>query len=84
MSDKEELLSKLGKHIAAKSCVYVKKMGDINIEVLKLVIKKLHNCYPKSVSGVNEINIVVNKKLRLVKLNFPIFELLIFQLKPRK
>jgi len=32
---KEELLKKLGKHKTAKSCVYIKKLEDIDIEVLK-------------------------------------------------
>jgi hypothetical protein len=33
--EKEELLSRLGKHTKAKSCVYVKKLSDINLDVLK-------------------------------------------------
>jgi len=32
---KEELLKKFGKHKTAKSCVYIKKMEDIDIAVLK-------------------------------------------------
>ena len=35
---KEELLKKFGKHKTAKSCVYIKKVEDINIEVLKKMI----------------------------------------------
>ena len=34
-SKKEELLSRLGKHKSSKGCVYVKKLSDINFEVLK-------------------------------------------------
>jgi predicted HTH transcriptional regulator len=36
--DREELLSKFGKHKTAKACIYVKKMSDIHIEVLKEMI----------------------------------------------
>ena len=36
---REELLSKLGKHKSSKSCLYVKKLGDLDIAVLKTVIK---------------------------------------------
>ncbi|MFQ6600003.1 DUF1801 domain-containing protein [Flavobacterium sp. C3NV] len=33
--NRDELLSKLGKHKASKGCIYVKKLADINSEVLK-------------------------------------------------
>ena len=36
--NRDELLSKLGKHKASKGCIYVKKLADINIEVLKNMI----------------------------------------------
>ncbi|MCC9066169.1 DUF1801 domain-containing protein [Flavobacterium piscisymbiosum] len=36
--NRDELLSKLGKHKASKGCIYVKKIADINIEVLKNMI----------------------------------------------
>src|SRR5687768_2440250 len=36
---REELLSKLGKHTSSKSCVYAKKLDDLDIAVLKKVIK---------------------------------------------
>ena len=36
--NRDELLSKLGKHKASKGCIYVKKLADINIEVLKKMI----------------------------------------------
>ncbi len=49
-SDKEELLSKLGKHKAAKGCIYIKKLADIDIEILKIMIsssvKELQKLYP--------------------------------------
>ena len=31
---REELLQQFGKHKTAKSCIYIKKMEDINVEVL--------------------------------------------------
>jgi len=48
--NREELLSKLGKHKPAKGCIYVKKLSDINIEVLKEMteasVKELQKLYP--------------------------------------
>ncbi len=35
---REKLLAELGKHTSGKSCVYVKKLADIDIEVLKQLI----------------------------------------------
>jgi hypothetical protein len=35
----DELLKQLGKHKAGKGCLYVKKLADINLEVLELLIK---------------------------------------------
>lgn len=49
--DKEELLSKLGKHKAGKGCIYIKKMTDIDVEVLKkmilLSVENLNKLYPR-------------------------------------
>ena len=36
--NREELLSQLGKHTSSKACIYIKKLADINIEVLKKII----------------------------------------------
>jgi hypothetical protein len=36
--NKEELLSKLGKHKASKGCIYIKKLTDIDTEILKKMI----------------------------------------------
>jgi hypothetical protein len=36
--EKEELLSKLGKYKASKGCLYVKKLADIDIGILKKMI----------------------------------------------
>ncbi len=35
---REELLKQFGKHKTAKACIYIKKMEDINVEVLKKMI----------------------------------------------
>ncbi|SER70958.1 DUF1801 domain-containing protein [Pedobacter rhizosphaerae] len=36
--DKEFLLSQLGKHTKAKSCIYIKKISDINTDILRKMI----------------------------------------------
>ncbi len=36
---KEDLLSKLGKHKTGKGCLYIKKLSDVNLEVLEEMIK---------------------------------------------
>jgi len=42
--DRDKLLSKLGKHKASKGCIYIKKLADIDVEVLKdLVLHSLEN-----------------------------------------
>ncbi|MCE2990791.1 MAG: DUF1801 domain-containing protein [Burkholderiales bacterium] len=33
-----ELLSKLGKHSTGKSCLYIKSLADVNVEVLRELI----------------------------------------------
>ncbi|GIQ62783.1 hypothetical protein PACILC2_13510 [Paenibacillus cisolokensis] len=49
-SVREELLPKLGKHTSGKACVYINKLEDIDIEVLKALInqsiKFLKETYP--------------------------------------
>ncbi len=35
----EELLAKLGKYKTGKSCLYVKKLADVNLEVLRELIR---------------------------------------------
>ncbi len=46
----EELFDELGKHTRSKACVYVNKLADIEIEVLKkliaLSIKSVRKIYP--------------------------------------
>lgn len=39
IDDKENLFSQLGKVKTAKACIYLKKLEDINIDILKKVIK---------------------------------------------
>ena len=36
---REELLSKLGKHKSAKACIYIKKLSDVDLEIVKEMIK---------------------------------------------
>ena len=35
---REEFLSKLGKHTSSKACIYIKKLADIDIEILKKIV----------------------------------------------
>jgi hypothetical protein len=35
----DELLSKLGKHSCGKSCLYIKRLSDVNIDVLEQLIR---------------------------------------------
>jgi len=48
--NRAELLSKLGKHTSSKACIYIKKLTDIDIEILKkiilLSIEYTQNLYP--------------------------------------
>jgi Domain of unknown function (DU1801) len=48
--NREELLAKFGKHKTGKACVYVKKLSDIDVEVLKEMIThsvaKISSLYP--------------------------------------
>ncbi|WP_448548558.1 DUF1801 domain-containing protein [Thalassotalea fusca] len=39
-SDYQPLLDKLGKHKTGKSCLYINKLADVDMEVLKLLIIK--------------------------------------------
>ena len=36
----EDLLAKLGKHSTAKSCLYIKRLSDINLPTLKKLIRE--------------------------------------------
>jgi hypothetical protein len=39
-TQREELLQKFGKHTTGKACVYINKIEDIDVEVLKELIKQ--------------------------------------------
>ena len=39
-SDSAALLAKLGKHTTGKGCLYIKKLADVDLEVLKVMIRK--------------------------------------------
>ncbi|WP_159881479.1 DUF1801 domain-containing protein [Paenibacillus puerhi] len=49
-TEREALLTKLGKHTTGKACVYINKLADIDIEVLKALISQsvqfLRRTYP--------------------------------------
>lgn len=36
----EELLSQLGKHKTGKGCLYINKLEDVNLDILKTIIKE--------------------------------------------
>lgn len=41
LKDSQDLLAKLGKHkISGGSCLYINKLADVDLEVLKTIIKK--------------------------------------------
>ena len=48
--NREELLAQLGKHTSSKACIYIKKLADIDIEILKKIILRsieyTQNLYP--------------------------------------
>ncbi|MEO8236687.1 MAG: DUF1801 domain-containing protein [Flavobacterium sp.] len=50
--NKEALLSKFGKHKAGKGCIYIKKIADIDVEILKnmilLSVQYLKKLYPSN------------------------------------
>ncbi|MES9673171.1 DUF1801 domain-containing protein, partial [Bacillus pseudomycoides] len=47
---REELLKDFGKHTSGKACIYINKLADIDINVLKALIKQsvsfLQEMYP--------------------------------------
>lgn len=45
--NREELLSKLGKHKASKGCIYIKKLADIDVKALKNMILLSLDYYKK-------------------------------------
>ena len=51
-----ELMQKLGKHSAAKSCLYIKRLSDIHLptlkKLIKISVKDLHDHTNRSVKSV--------------------------------
>jgi len=49
-TEREALLSQLGKHTSGKACVYINKLDDIDVNILKQLIRQsitfLQNLYP--------------------------------------
>lgn len=50
--EREQLLEKFGKHTSGKACVYINKIDDIDVDVLKKLIHQsitfLQNMYPEN------------------------------------
>lgn len=51
----KELLAKLGKHTITGYCIYLKQLGDVELPVLKKIIKQSYE-YIKSLSKEGPIN----------------------------
>ncbi|PKM66492.1 MAG: hypothetical protein CVU95_10950 [Firmicutes bacterium HGW-Firmicutes-2] len=51
-TEREQLLQELGKHTTGKACVYINKLEDVNVDVLKTLIKQsiifLKDTYPNN------------------------------------
>ncbi|SDF20283.1 protein of unknown function (DU1801) [Fontibacillus panacisegetis] len=51
-TEREALLNDLGKHTSGKACVYINKVADINVDILKaLIVQSVHflrETYPNS------------------------------------
>ncbi|MBY0099424.1 DUF1801 domain-containing protein [Mesobacillus maritimus] len=45
--EREKLLENFGKHTKSKACIYVNKLADIDIDVLKVLIKQTVEHYQK-------------------------------------
>lgn len=42
LEDYNDLLEKLGKHKTSKACLYINKLSDVDVDVLKQVIKRAY------------------------------------------
>ena len=42
LEQEKELLSQLGPHSHGRGCLYIKKLEDVNMEILKKLIRKSH------------------------------------------
>ncbi len=47
----EKLMAKLGKHKTGKSCLYIKKLDDVDRKVLKELISSSYHHYDKKYNG---------------------------------
>lgn len=51
-TEREQLLEKFGKHTSGKACVYINKLDDIDVDVMKELIYQsitfLQNMYPEN------------------------------------
>ena len=47
----DELMSKLGKYKTGSSCLYIKKLEDLDLDVLKTLIKESYNFIRKKYPG---------------------------------
>lgn len=51
-TEREQLLEKFGKHTSGKACVYINKLDDIDVDVMKELIHQsitfLQNMYPEN------------------------------------
>ena len=48
--EKEQLLKQFGKHKTGKACIYIKKLEDINIEILKKMIANSIKFFTESIN----------------------------------
>lgn len=50
LKDREALLGKFGKHKTAKACVYIKKLSDVDVDILKKLVtnsvERIKSMYP--------------------------------------
>ncbi|MBM7551167.1 DUF1801 domain-containing protein [Thalassobacillus pellis] len=50
--EREKLLNQLGKHKSGKACVYINKLADVDVEIIKALIRQsvtfLQETYPKA------------------------------------
>lgn len=49
-NDYSDLLSKLGKHKISKGCLYINKLSDVNVDVLKDIIKRSYDDSKKTLT----------------------------------
>ncbi|TDO24452.1 DUF1801 domain-containing protein [Pedobacter duraquae] len=50
---RDDLLAKLGKHKSSKGCIYIKKLADINTEVLKTLVQQSVSVLQKQYPSTN-------------------------------